>query len=318
MRLTLHAGIHRTGTTTVQRFLAENRAMLLRQGVLYPFDTVNHQKLAWEVFSGRRSGEDVAAQLKALADRAKPDRLLMSGEDFCIHKDLRWLEPVRRLFEIEAHFYLRRQDLWLMSWYNQHIKWPFDKRKSRMSADEFLQTIDDYYWLNFHWLAENWASAIGRENVHLHVFETTSDSVSDFCRHAAIDTARAAPGGRVENSSLPPQILEFVRHFEVHSFAPGERTRFLNAVRKVCQEQAYTASNLYSPAIRNLILARFAETNRRVAEEYLGIPDGRLFAEDRVAESEPSVSSQLPESEELMERLVVPLVRAIVTSHRAK
>jgi hypothetical protein len=98
--------------------------------------------------------------------------------------------------------------------------------------------------------------------------------------------------------------------------APGERTRFLAALRRATQDK-FPPSNVYSPAVRNLILTRFAESNRQTAVEHLGIASGRLFSEDRVDKDEAYASAHLPESAELMRDLVVPLVRALVAPKRS-
>lgn len=318
MRLIIHGGIHRTGTTTLQRFFSDNRAALLKQGILYPFGASNHQRIAWDIHAGRLSGGELLGQLESAAAEARPKAILLSGEDFSVHKDLRWLKPLRERFEVEAHFYLKRQDLWLMSWYNQHVKWPFDRRKSRMSAEEFLGTIGDYYWIDFHWLARLWTEALGGTGLRLHVTEGSTDVVSDFCGHLGLSIDDALHTPKPENGSLPPQILEFVRQFGIAAFTPPERSRFLNAVRKVCQERQFPKSNVYSPVVRNLILARFAESNRRTAREYFGRPAGELFAEQTVSPEEPYVSPNLPESVELMEHYAAPLVQALITAHRSK
>ena len=75
--------------------------------------------------------------------------VVLSGEDFSIHTDLRWLAAVVARHETRAIFSLRRQDHWVMSWYNQHVKWPFDPRKSRMDPVAFLDTIADFHWLDY-------------------------------------------------------------------------------------------------------------------------------------------------------------------------
>ena len=316
MRLVIHGGIHRTGTTTLQRSLAANRQFLLKQGILYPFDKENHQSLCWEIRSNRLSGGELLDQIKAATRGVKATTVILSGEDFCTHKDLSWLDPLRQEFETEAHFYLRRQDTWLMSWYNQHVKWPFDHLKSRMNALEFLDTIDDYYWLDFYWLAQNWSSALGKENIRLHIFESAVDIVSDFCQALKIEALGASNMPVTQNFSLPAEVLEFVRQFDIHSFRPRQRMRFLEAVRTICEEQQFKGSNVYSPAVRNLILTRFAETNRLTATEFLSRENGKLFADAEVSRTEPYVSAQFPESTELMKRYVVPLVRAMVTANR--
>jgi hypothetical protein len=316
MRLVIHGGIHRTGTTTLQRSLATDREFLLKQGVVYPFDDDNHQSLCWELRSNRRSGPELLEQLKAETRGVKATTILLSGEDFCTHKDLGWLEPLRQEYDTEVHFYLRRQDLWLMSWYNQHVKWPFDRVKSKLSAIQFLDTIDDYYWLDYYWLAQNWSSALGKENVYLHIFEYDIDIVSDFCQVLGIETRDISDIPVTQNSSLPAEILEFVRHFDLYSFRPKQRMRFLEAIREICKVQRLKGSNVYSPAVRNLILARFAETNRLTATEFLSRESGKLFADAEVSRTEPYASAQLPESGELMKRYVIPLVRAMVTANR--
>ena len=58
-------------------------------------------------------------------------------------------------------FYLRRQDHWLMSWYNQHVKWPFDREKSRMDPQAFLATLEDFHWLDYERLLGRWSAVLG-------------------------------------------------------------------------------------------------------------------------------------------------------------
>ena len=45
--------------------------------------------------------------------------------------DLGWLAAVAARVDTRAVLYLRRQDHWVMSWDNQHVKWPFDRTKSQ-------------------------------------------------------------------------------------------------------------------------------------------------------------------------------------------
>ena len=101
MRVVIHAGIHRTGTTSLQRFLAANRAGLAAQGFGYPGDEVHHQSLAWALKRGQ-AGTAEALALVAAADPA--DTVILSGEDFSIHEDLRWLEGLAAEHETRAVF----------------------------------------------------------------------------------------------------------------------------------------------------------------------------------------------------------------------
>ena len=65
-RLTLHIGIHRTGTTGLQRCLAANRDALRAQGKCYPGkgNETNHQDMAWALHRGKLDGKGVLKKLE--------------------------------------------------------------------------------------------------------------------------------------------------------------------------------------------------------------------------------------------------------------
>ena len=117
-RLTIHLGIHRTGTTGLQRNLSDNRERLTSIGYAYPGDKNNHQEMAWGIHRGDVTGDDVLAILKPYN---KYGHIVLSGEDFCIHRSLDWIAPLKKNYEVDAIVYLIRQDHWLMTWYNKHV-----------------------------------------------------------------------------------------------------------------------------------------------------------------------------------------------------
>ena len=73
MELVLHAGIHRTGTTSLQRLLAKNRAALAAEGIAYPGEGQNHQPLAWELFRGQSGAREVLGARRGGARPPAPD-----------------------------------------------------------------------------------------------------------------------------------------------------------------------------------------------------------------------------------------------------
>ena len=92
MQLVIHAGIHRTGTTSLQRFLAANRAALAGRGVAYPGRGGEQPPAAGLGHHPRRAGPD---DVLALAAEAAAARLLvLSGEDFSVRRDLGWVRRV--------------------------------------------------------------------------------------------------------------------------------------------------------------------------------------------------------------------------------
>src|SRR2546429_4738317 len=104
-RLLIHAGVQRTGTSAVQIAFRDNVAIVAQHRVHYPLGsqqylapgaddpslTVNHQRLAWDL---HKKKVDLPA-LRLWCERllsSGADTIVISGEDFCILKDLTFLD----------------------------------------------------------------------------------------------------------------------------------------------------------------------------------------------------------------------------------
>ncbi len=85
MKLFIHAGCHKTGTTSFQIFCASNSQRLGKFGVLYPVfhKKRQHSHLMWSV---QRSGSTILEEYIAKCHRCAADGgchcVLLSGEDF--------------------------------------------------------------------------------------------------------------------------------------------------------------------------------------------------------------------------------------------
>ena len=272
MKLVLHAGIHRTGSTSLQRALARNRAALAARGIAYPGEEANHQPLVWSLFR-RQSGAEAVLGLVEAARSEGAGTLILSGEDFAIHDDLGWLEGVAARVETRALFYLRRQDHWVMSWYNQHVKWPFDRAKSRMDPQAFLATLEDFHWLDYERLLGRWSAVLGQEGLGVGVLEKgqVEDVTADFLDRLGIARDGLEEDGERANDSLPVHMLEIARHLGLFEMKGGKRMKVLSALRSGLADRAPAGrvSTVYSPEERNRVLARFAAPNRAVARRFL-------------------------------------------------
>ncbi len=94
MRVILHIGQSKTGTTSLQSFLASNRASLAKAGVLYPdvyrggipLNVLEHNSFAESLCGFRRfpgfSAEEYFPQFLEQAQKQGCDTLLLSGESF--------------------------------------------------------------------------------------------------------------------------------------------------------------------------------------------------------------------------------------------
>ena len=103
MHIVVHIGPHRTGTTTLQELLAENRTNLAEFGIYYPEDAIGskaHHVLAWSCqhrdlslighFNETRSSEQILKGWLSEAQDKNCGTLLMSSEEFAKLRTADW------------------------------------------------------------------------------------------------------------------------------------------------------------------------------------------------------------------------------------
>jgi hypothetical protein len=313
MRLVIHAGIHRTGTTSLQRFLARNRAALAARGLVYPGAESSQQALAWSLHRGQ-AGAKAVLELVGEASAADAGQLVLSGEDFAIHRDLAWLEAVAARVDVRAVFYLRRQDHWLMSWYNQHVKWPFNPAKSRMDPAAFLAAIDEFHWIDYERLLGRWSAALGEDRVGAGVLEPgqVADTTEDFLARLGIARDGLVEGDERVNDSLPVHMLEIARHLGLYELKGGRRMKVLNALRSGLADRAPSPlpTTVYSPEERNQVLDRFAASNRAAARRFFGRE--QLFLEPPPGPDAPYWRFPELSRDALLDDWIAPVIRALV------
>ena len=232
-RAILLIGTEKTGTTTLQSFLATNRAALKANGFLYPefCGRTNHTGLAaYAMAPGRRDGirsiwgcrseAEVApmrARLRvaAAAELAGDETVLLCSE----HCHSRLIHPaeVETLRDLLAeHFddiriavYVRRQDQLALSLHST-------KLKSGGTDRALLPTTgpDDPYF-NYDHSIGLWEAAFGREAVQVRLFDRRAladgDVVTDFVAAWGLDGPAPYARVRDQNESIRPLAQEFLR-----------------------------------------------------------------------------------------------------------
>lgn len=296
MKITIHIGLEKTGTTTIQGFLNRKRDDLLEDGILFPTapGKSNQTLLAAAAMSDKvniraraieRLGPDfdvaLARDLKEEIEQAKPERLLFSNEH-CSSR-LHSVEEVQRLKTFLEQFgdemmvlvYLRRQDEFLLSTYSTSVKSgsvkPFMIPRGRK-----LHARYDY-----RVLLELWGGVFGQAAIRPRLFQPSAwaggDLLTDFCDAAELNLAeREAP---TRNLSLSAEGLELIRLLNKRS--GGERD---GSVVRAAGELTKGPKLSLSTAARREFMRHFEDSNRWVAETF--------FARSELFESLPE---DLPE-----------------------
>ncbi len=314
-RLFFHIGIHRTGTTTLQVFLQANRAQLARQGVRYALASDERVHLAWDLFFG----QGAEALVQALVDdqiASGCHRVIVSGEDFSLLGAVEQLAPLRDHFDVRVICYLRRQDRWLESWYNQHVKWPWHPELSRLSPGEFFARRAEFYWLDYGQTLDRWSTVFGKEHILVRVFEAgqmLAPLQEDFCQICGIDAAQLKCADRIDNASAPASALALLRRLALLDKDSDRRWVITQTVLDVYAGLVQGApGDAFTGEQHCQILAELEASNAKVAREYLGRPDGVLFRAPGPERSSSAVASDLPELPALCHDILAPVVHKLV------
>ena len=295
----LHIGTEKTGSTSIQTFLAENRPALRVRGWLYPRTTgirAHHDLVAYSLDDERdddirraKEGEQFSldafrrhliesleneiaasgASTLALSNERLATRLLRPTEIARI-KGLcdRFAQKTRVIV------YLRNQPDFLVSRYTNVI-WEggtrdFDFRGRTAIADYGL-------------LLDRWGHAFGKENLFVRRFEPADfpdgDLIADFTRSVGLD-ARGLPTPPRTNPSLDAKSLAFLRGLNrrLPRALAGRIQPIRSATVRVLQRRRGRTRFVIPRVEAERIEAAYREPNERVAADYFGSRFCPLFS----------------------------------------
>ena len=199
MEYILHIGPHKTGSTSLQRALSDNRETLRRYGVVYP--TVGtggllRHHIEWHQFFcgnfAKLSGkpEDFIERLNV--EMAGADICIMSCEEFSSLKP----EAVASLLprdRTQVVMYVREPVSHSVSKYRHDVK----MGNTSMSLREYVKS----YRLPFYSVAERWAAVFGKRNLLIRSYDRDDsqwDIVSDFAELIGLKLSDAFPSHEYE------------------------------------------------------------------------------------------------------------------------
>ena len=219
--LDLHIGMPKTGTTAIQNFFAHNRNLLRdRYGILYPDCGVpanQHTALVKSMVAGKYDWAHFNAAIDAFDPEEYVCNVLRSCRQYRCRKvvmssEYFWASPVmqaglqyhapreenysyienvikdcRALFSgferVRIIVYLRRQDDWIDSFFNQQLKdgFPIPEPDEIAAPKNYL-----IYARNL----QLWAKHFGKENIIVKNFGNLKEGnvIQDFCEVVGVDS----------------------------------------------------------------------------------------------------------------------------------
>lgn len=308
----INIGMQKTATTAIQYFMRENEENLKKQGCCYPYMDLgipskyknrNAQFLVYraEDIEEREEKKEAERQVREkayeiLAGLAQEYPKILLSDELIWHRSVKNANFWKRLIknfkkigcDVKIIVYLRRQDLFVQSIWNQSVKQL--PRTSKTFQECISGKFFNYYPLDFYQQLSYIGSFVGKENLIVRVFERgqfegEEHSVfSDFLNCMGLQMTEDFTKETVKsNLALEGNFIEIKR---ILNSVPGYA-----AGRDFIQKQIYRANcnqietdpppkmGMFSYEEQQEYLARFEESNRKAAEEFLGRENGVLFYE---------------------------------------
>ncbi len=320
MKLILHIGGAKCGSSAIQQFLRRNAPQMHTHGILVPSTQLDladdgdrgHQVWFFESVRSRADGpQHLFGRLKALSVYMEQNglhTLLISAENLMNSGGFdAILKEAQKLFDLQIVAYIRRQDDYFTSaWQQWYLK----------TYPSFRAYLEDRVGKDANWakMLEPWDRSFGRDRMVVRRFQASvlvnGDIVDDFLSITGLQQESYARQSALSNPSFD-EHLGALAHRVKDLFSSEHDSGFFEDMRFAIGPKAFKGlkgSVLLTLEDRRQILAAYGECNRIVKEKYF--PE---LGQNEPLFEEPSTKDviSLTEIEELRCQQDV-LVRAIV------
>ncbi|KAF0171451.1 MAG: hypothetical protein FD162_2983 [Rhodobacteraceae bacterium] len=294
-KLFLHIGQPKTATTTIQSFLSHNRGALINKGWLYPKTACQYHAhhILGGMFNmnpadwlGRADPQETRDKLLAEIDSTGCHSVVMSSESLFFSKRGKVIREFFEGFDLHIVAFLRRQDEWLESAYQEQRK----NGATNQSPAEYLARQD--MTLSYADRLATWVRRSGSQSVMVHAFERTAkpQPVEDIF----LDMIGAPQDAGYYRP--PHQNERLNRDCVAYLSAMTEKRRLglrFKRIKDILSDYSRLhpdnsdQRHIWPPAERIALVERYSDQNRRVASEFLNRSNGELFSNPLPSESEP-------------------------------
>lgn len=285
VKLYLHIGRAKTGTTSIQQFLHLNRDYLKSKGYLYPMaamtPTSGQARLAW-CFKNNADCDAIYQSFYDEINREGLDKVIISSEGFTmpsypLNKFLQYFP--RDDFDVTAIIYIRRQDKFFESWAQQIVK------GSGVTDD--IDTLLKACRLDHYSIIKDWEGLVGKNNIFVRPFErgqfVDGDLYKDFMKMIDVtlfDDMALPP--KESNTAIKRDMMELIKI--INRLGVGDRRnelvqKLVAFVREYPEYSGEYSYSMLSPSEQVELFNSYSQSNSMVAKEYLGREDGVLFHE---------------------------------------
>ncbi len=292
MKLILHFGIHRTGSTSIQKCLENSYNVLKSHGFLYPkIKGMNgHIQLPWGLNKSEITPKEIVDAILEQKN-ALTHTCILSAEDFSLVESKEFFDVLNQQFEVESIVYLKRQDLWLESWYNQNIKWPWNRKFSSSTPGQFLANYEkNFWWISYDKLIKHIHQQTSSDKLTVRVVDPkqVTNTVQDFLAYANINPEWLNDYEQ-ENSSLTSAQIDLLRRIDLIDLSAEKRMKLLSSLKALPIEEDNGKKYIFSQSQLEEIILFYRKSNEKVAKKIFSRSE--LFSSCKRREEKPAFIS---------------------------
>ncbi len=286
----IHIGFMKTGTSAIQSFINANKEFLENEGFYFP--KVNLEAMNYLGFSlldeipprihqkKTIKREELYKNLKTEINNSKFNKIILTTEAYSLMSTNLFLgdkapEMLSKLlnednFRLKIIAFIRRQDEYLESQYNQHVKTHDFWKLYTKDITSFYEEKKDL--LNFNTIINSWAKYFGEKNILLNVYDKKNDIIADFLDLLNIATKPNKESKKILiNKKLNFKALEFMRlanNFEIKKDTAAENYKLLELIENALGNDNEYYQLLNTEQAKGIMEEHLTE-NKILANKYL-------------------------------------------------
>ncbi|CAH6977955.1 putative Glycosyltransferase [Vibrio chagasii] len=254
VKLVVHPGTTKTGSTYLQHFFEINRFTLLKQGIYYPefgvfwqecrpHKQAGHNLFRQEANLGKR---DLLNKLLSVVKQNKSiDTVVLSSEAFYLgYADIApMLEELKQFFDVQVVTYFREPISWANSQYCEFVSGGAIGRIS-VSFEEWIQQEKTKSWLRYDGFIKVLSDSVGLDNVIVREYErdnfSNGDLVEDFFDamgfHFERENYVTPPKQKSNEATLTKEQVELMRVFNEYKYVNVDHyLRFVESYHRLAK-----------------------------------------------------------------------------------
>lgn len=314
--LYLHIGTQKTGTTSIQGFCKDNGQVLESKGYCYPIFPYTYPRVSNDRNAHFLMGRILDADGNRMTEKEKRiyqegmntiQDLFLKYDNVILSDEHIWQTTFRERpdfweqikqegenygFQVKIIVYLRRQDEFIGSLWNQVVKIAIRPERCQQTFDEYIDKLPGISQLDYYQKLESISNVLGMENVIVRVFEKSrfycGSIYADFLKTINLDlTEEFKILQKVKNLGLAGNTHEIKRILNsLPELKDKKKNNFLRDILLDFSEiskQEYPSAP-FSPEETAKFLDKYKESNERVLKEYLH-EDGTFLFHQNIADT---------------------------------